>query len=85
MLKSLELPDGLHVRVLKDKTGDRGLLRRWMLIGGPWGHGSRCYLINSGATSFGSPLPPPWSVPSQETWDLRNIFVPYVRASLSTD
>lgn len=56
-LKSLELPNCLCVRVFEDKIGDRGLLRRWMLLSeGPWGHGSRCYLITYGPTSCGSPM-----------------------------
>lgn len=52
-LKSPELPNGLQVRVFKNKIWGRGLLRRWMpLIGGPWGPALRCYLLTK--TLFGS-------------------------------
>ena len=73
ILKRTKFSDALQVKVFKGKIWGRCLLGRWtLLIGGPEGHVSKCDLLTSGAAPSGP------SVPSQETWKLRYIFV-YVR------
>ena len=77
MFKSPQLSNDLEGRVFKNKIWVRDLLRRWNpLTVGPLGHISRCSAITCLV---------PWRFfPSQETWNLKNIFIPYIRISLDT-